>query len=651
MDSQNLDHSKSTRSVWVSTIKQAFALNKRPLPWKRALYSGLCAGFPVLIGILVENLQYGLLASLGSFTYLYVFNIPYAQRAKKIGLVLLGIVLSAALGTLLAPSPIASVMVVGLIGAVATFLFGALRITGPAAIFFVMVFALSTGMPVDPSLAPLRAGLVGLGGSFAWLVGMIGWITKPHGPEAQAVQKVYQELGRFMDTLGTDESHDRRQRLVQALNAAGNTLAAGRTPWKISGRYEQLLILNERANTIFLYILEHMEERKENQLPPQFGEACQRIASFISRAMDSSCTTLNLSYDQEDAFSAGLQSLLVEISHIMSDSAPKPQPAILNRPSLRTILGGAFDKNSIVFLTAVRYGIVLSAAAFVAYSLDFNRSYWITLSCAAVLSGSTIIATFHRAIQRTIGTILGVLGAALILSTNPEGYVIVLLIAMLTAFTELAIVLNYGLAALFITPNALLIAESSSQIHAVGYFATARVIDVVIGCSIGLIGVLFIGRSHASALLPHFISKTLRSQQQLLFNLFSQPQRTSGSAHDIERRKMKTNLVNLNLVYTTAIGEVPSSKVSLEKLWPAMFSIEQLGYLLEAAAARPVNQPLLTDAALSELLLAFETMASAIEHERPFTKKPIPRLDGFPQIHKEIVHLQNALTILSHKAE
>ena len=35
------------------------------------------------------------------------------------------------------------------------------------------------------------------------------------------------------------------------------------------------------------------------------------------------------------------------------------------------------------------------------------------------MSGSTIVATYHRAIQRGFGTILGILIASLILATHP----------------------------------------------------------------------------------------------------------------------------------------------------------------------------------------------------------------------------------------
>ena len=144
---------KPTDSVMATlllTIKQAFIVNKNPLPWLKAFIAGVCAGLPVLIGFLLGNLEYGLIAGIGGLTYLYVFNIPYAFRAKKLLFAVVGLSIAMGLGTLLAPYSFLCALAVAITGALVTFLFGALRITGPAAIFFVLTFLMGTGMPVDP---------------------------------------------------------------------------------------------------------------------------------------------------------------------------------------------------------------------------------------------------------------------------------------------------------------------------------------------------------------------------------------------------------------------------------------------------------------------------------------------------------------------
>src|SRR3954465_12233347 len=164
----------------LSIIKQAMAGNRNPFPWFKAFCAGVAAALPVIIGLLFGNLEYGLLAGMGGFTYLYVFNIPYAQRAKKLVFVILGMCLVSVLGTLSAPYPLAIAILMGIIGAAAIFIFGALRITGPSAIFFVLVFLMTTGMPIQPELAPLRAALVFLGGTLSWMIAMFGWFFNPY---------------------------------------------------------------------------------------------------------------------------------------------------------------------------------------------------------------------------------------------------------------------------------------------------------------------------------------------------------------------------------------------------------------------------------------------------------------------------------------
>lgn len=129
-------------------------------------------------------------------------------------------------------------------------------------------------------------------------------------------------------------------------------------------------------------------------------------------------------------------------------------------------------KDSIVFITAIRYGIVISLSTLVAFSFPFTKPYWIVLSCAAVMTGSTIMSTFQRSIQRLFGTLIGVLLAALILKFYPQGLLFVLTAMCLTALIELFIVKNYAVAVMFITPNALLIAEMSAQMNDISYFVS-----------------------------------------------------------------------------------------------------------------------------------------------------------------------------------
>lgn len=626
-----------------SIVKQALTVNRRPFPWVKAFSAGLAASLPVIIGLLFGNLEYGLIAALGGFTFLYVFNIPYAQRAKKIFFVILGMTLVTILGTLAAPYPIAVAILMGLIGGISVFIFGAFRIAGPSAIFFVLVFSMTTGMPVDPEAAPLRAGLVFLSGCLSWLISMIGWFFDPHGPERSVIKRVYLELAAFLDSMGTEENATARQRMMSVLREADETLAAGYISWRTTELFKRLYVLKDHANEIFMYSLDHFSESEE-KLPPELGETIRELAVSFDRKTSERVSGKIFQPDDMEEKVSRLFAKVYDADATMNEPSGKINQVIqISKLSPKTIIGGALDKNSIVFITSSRFGFITVIAAIIAFQLDLERSYWVPLSCVAVMSGATIISTYNRAIQRAFGTVIGILIASLILAMHPSGYLIAFLILILTFITELFIVKNYGLAALVFTPNALLMAESTTQgDFGFSYFASARIIDVIIGILIGLIGVWLIGRKSASSRLPHVITKTIRSQAQLLLVLFSDQGEGFQARDSRELKKMRTNIVNLETLYQTASGELPVDRKALDYYWPIIFSITQLGYLLEDCA-KTKNRPFLSDKVLSQLLYACETMANATNFRQSPRIKNIPKIEEFPSIQKQIIILQKTL--------
>lgn len=627
-----------------SMIKQALSVNKKPFPWLKAFSAGIAASLPILIGLLLDQLEYGLIAGMGGFTYLYVFNIPYAQRAKKIFIIVLALSLLTALGTLVAPYPLAIAILMGVIGAVAIFIFGALRIAGPSAIFLVLVFAMTTGMPVDPGSAPLRAGLVFLGGSLSWIIAMVGYFFHPHGPETGVMRRALIELSAFIDSVGTERFNESRHRVMSVLNEADETLASGYISWRQTDLFKRLYVLNTSAHSIFTYILENFSEH-DTKLPPELGQSLRKTAlSLDGKSKIKIVAGEILQPDEMDDRIAYLFKLIYDADAIMNEPTSKINKVVeFSKPSIKTVLGGAFDKNSIIFIAAFRFGIITIIAAIIAFQFGFVRSYWVPLSCVAVMSGFSIVATFHRAIQRGIGTLLGILIASIILSLHPDGYIIALFVLLLTFITELFIVKNYGLAALFFTPNALLMAESTSLgDFDFTYFASARILDVLIGSIIGLMGVWLVGRRSASSRLPHLVAKTIRSQAQFLLILFSDQGKGFNARESRELKKMKTNINNLKTLYNTALGEIPADRKALDYYWTVVFSIEQLGYLLENCA-KSDSRPLLYEDTLSQLLYVCETTAIAAGLQRSPSIRKVPEIESFPTIQKELINLQKTL--------
>ncbi|SFD16812.1 FUSC family protein [Clostridium uliginosum] len=630
----------------IKTItKQAFKINKKPFPWQKAISAAICAGVPVIIGLLTGQLHLGLLGGIGSFSYLYVFNEPYAERAKKIFFVAIGISLSVALGTLAAPYPLLVVLIVSLIGAIATFIFGVLKIPGPAAIFFVLSFIMTTGMPIDPSSAPIRTVIVLMSGLFAWTISMVGWFFNPHGPEVKALKEVYLALAAFSEAIGSENINNVRQRTVNALKESEETLLIGYIPWKNSFLFNRLSLLNEQANKLFLEMLE-LHFNRYTKLPKEFGEVIRKLSIGIE-LKDGETIKIDPLPQELDHDYHNLLEIIYDAEAIINIPLTYIGHGIkISKSSLKMKLTKACDKDSIVFINALRYGIVLSISTMIAFNFPFTRPYWITLSCASVMLGSTILSTFHRAIQRSCGTIIGLMVAIIIFKLHPQGFMIVIINMCLTAMTELFIVKNYAVAAVFITPNALLIAETSTQIHNVSYFATARITDILIGSMIGLIGTYLFGHRSASSRLPDLMVKLIRSQARVLVRLASNRKGNNSDNTKWIKEKMEINFMNFKMAYNTALGEIPNNEEMLEMMWPVFFSLEHISYLLDHYCTTKGSLSL-SDENLAQLLLVFETMAAAVEQKQVVQPKKVSIIKEIPKICKEINVLQEALSIKS----
>lgn len=629
-------------SFW-NIFREAMVVNNRSIPWGRAIGAAFTMTTPLFIGLLLGHFQLGLITGLGCFTYLYVFKIPYALLSKQLLFVGISMVFSALLGSLAAPYPIAVSIIMGLIAAFMIFVFNALKFVGPSALFFVLVFAINADMQhVDFLGALARAGFVGLGAVLSWLIAMSGFLISPHQPEIQSLYKSYNQLINLSKSVGTENFQQQKHLTMAALKEAEETLSAGQLPWSPSETYTRLLHLAYESNEYLIYLGNHYANSSK-PLPSEVIEVLEEIELSIKHKLK-----IPTAYKEIVLEDLSLQKRLQNMQKALKNPVSSLQPRATNYDyKVIDILANALDRNSLVFITALRFGIITIFAALIGYGFDFSRSYWISLSCVAVMSGSSMIATYYRAIQRSIGTIIGVMIASVILYFHPSGYSLACFIFFFTLLTELCMVKNYGLAIIFITPNAILLAATLTHSEfSFFHFSGVRIMDVLIGSAIGLTGVILMGKRSASSRIPKILMRSLRDQSQMFLLLFSAPKASSEQQIQARLIKMKTNLSNLTALYTAAIGEIPKNTALIEYYWPLLHSIEKLAFLLENAAINP-NRPQLTDEELSKMLYLFETMANCARFDEPNQAIEIPKISGFYSLEREINTLQKIFSVNS----
>lgn len=147
------------------------------------------------------------------------------------------------------------------------------------------------------------------------------------------------------------------------------------------------------------------------------------------------------------AVGSGAVSLIVTLAGGVLDGAYRRRslndenPALPSRLPL-TVVGA---HASMCFVAATAAGMLSLAGG-------LPHPYWATVSAIVPVVGSTTIGQLTRATHRMLGTFLGLVVTGLILFYSPSGVVLIVVLALLTAATELMVARNYGLAMLFLTP-------------------------------------------------------------------------------------------------------------------------------------------------------------------------------------------------------
>lgn len=635
-DNSNKQRSNIPNNPTRFGIKQALRMNNVSMPWKRALGSALATSIPVLLGVLFNHLIFGVTASLGAFTYLYTSNESYNQRAKKIFIIALALSLSMILGTLLAPYIISLSIIIGLIGIIAFYVLHTLRIVGPGAIFFVLVFAIATGLPIDLSAALERGFFVLMGGLLSWIIAMVGWFIHPLKPEKNAMMKVYTQIEALINAIGTDHFHNVQHSTVMALSQADSIFTNSH---KQSEKYKKLLHLHQKANDLFLTLTALAHKQDLTKWLEAYMEQFAEINRAITTGSDVK-VTLSQMEDTNNECNDLHQDLLAIIEIINNKTLPQQSIVITKQQSVWYTLSNGLTSRSLVLPNALVYGITVFIAALLSYSIGFERPYWVPVACAAVMLGANTTFTIHRAIQRSLGTLVGITVGGLILTFEPSGIILFFLIGILQFFVESVIVRNYVYANMFIAPLVLIIVETLNPGNSISYFVSARAFDTIIGSIIGVLGVLVLWRDLSHKYVPRILSETLLSMS-VLFTSMNQKNHSETSAAE---RRLITNLTNLRTVYDRTLGDYSRKRTNAESFWPAIMHTQHLGYMF-ITYSRNKQSIKIDDADFKKLSEHMQLLSQKIT-QKNLSKTMMKTGKLISEIETDIIALEKALMLV-----
>jgi hypothetical protein len=157
--------------------------------------------------------------------------------------------------------------------------------------------------------------------------------------------------------------------------------------------------------------------------------------------------------------------------------APQPAPPLLR---------ATFD---FVVFDSVIIGLFVGISLALAQVLQLQKSYWVPVSCLAVIQGASLRAVWTKQLHRVLGTGAGLLVAWGLLLLPLDKWTISLTVMVLTFVIEMAVVRHYAFAVIFITPLTILLVEAATLGQTPpAPLIEARFLDTVLGCVVGLAG-------------------------------------------------------------------------------------------------------------------------------------------------------------------
>ncbi|GFN08561.1 hypothetical protein Smic_71170 [Streptomyces microflavus] len=245
------------------------------------------------------------------------------------------------------------------------------------------------------------------------------------------------------------------------------------------------------------------------------------------------------------------------------------------RAARRTLLR-SLGPGSHLLPVAARTLIGCALAGYLCAALGVGRPYWAIVT-AASLYQANVTLTWNRALQRTLGNLLGVLVFAAVLPLSRTGPLALVLCCLFFSFAaEALITRNYWLGSVAVTPMALLVLEFGGS-HPAGELIGDRVLDTVLGALAGFLAATLVTNRRATGRVERALEATARARTE------AETAYAAPSAElDRARRALTASLVELREAGDAAAGEWWQRALPEQELLAA----EQAGHRTLAATAQ-----------------------------------------------------------------
>ncbi|MFF7130138.1 FUSC family protein [Streptomyces sp. NPDC008240] len=500
-------------------------------------------------------------AMLGSFTTTFGRNLPYARRARVLAVVAVAMTACVGFGSALAAwsrpgesETGAAVVAVAtaLVAGAAKYVCDATRLGGLGAVLLLFSFAVAANAsPTWADVLPCTA-LAAAGSALAWLLAVSGRFVPPERPQRLAVAVALRRLAEVLEACASGDvprrtRHGATVAVLQAYQCLGSP-PPSRTRGTGSGTDAVFLRLTDLSWALLVG-----SARCAPGAPATTAVHLRRQAALLTdRRRRTPAVLRELPF--LPAASSSPQARHGGAGRTTGSAAARHDAAALRATELLIGRPGGPDHLAVLAVPALRMALGTGVAGLSAVLLHLEHGYWAAISAAAVLHSVNLRTTAQRAVQRTLGTFVGLLIALGVLAAHPEPMALALVIVTLEFLLEFLVVRNYGLGVVFLTPMALLLSDLAAPAPA-GELVLDRVLGSVLGIGTGLLCALLVVHDRAAVRVERALAACVAAADRAERSLGH----AAGPPASLVQVRLAVAVVELRDADDAAAGE----------LWPA----------------------------------------------------------------------------------
>ncbi len=544
----------------------------------------------------LDQLPLVLYTSAGALCALYGHGLPYAARARTLPWVVLGMVASLGLALTAGALISSTALLVGcaaLLAAVHKMVCDATRIGPPGNLIPTFIAASAFFVPQRLGQVPVHLATALGAGALAWLVCMAPALVRPRGPERIATARALEAAAALLRTApgpggsapaGTGHA---RHATAAAVNAAWHTLflVPARTPSKAAARagLERLLVRAESALGWPAGVARHAGECAGEHGGVEAGRL-DGWARELRRGRPLPEVALSTAQAEELAGVAA-EGAAWAGSGTGESGLRRPAPG---RPRGIRAVAARLAPGSPLLPIGARVAAGCALAGWTSMAVGVGHPYWAVVTAASIYQANTTLS-WQRALQRTLGNLLGLLLFTALLPLIHTGRPAMIALALACQLgTEACITRNYWLGSVWVTPMALLLTEFGSRQPA-GALVRDRWTDTVVGAAVGLTCCVLVTNRRAANRIDSALERVADAEAAALRLLTAGavPEALDARETGWARDRLTTCLVELREAVEVAAGEWWQRALPEERIAHA----EQQGHRTLAGLVRRLPAP------------------------------------------------------------